>query len=57
MKAKISSIETNRRQFLTKYLPLGILFCMGCKNLFALTQEEKRPKKIKMNISFSKIQI
>ncbi|MBC8552682.1 MAG: L-2-amino-thiazoline-4-carboxylic acid hydrolase [Bacteriovoracaceae bacterium] len=42
METKIFSCETNRRQFLTKYLLAGTLSCMGCKNLFAQTKEEKK---------------
>ena len=36
MRGKAFPCIASRRQFLTKTLPLGTLFCLGCKNLLAV---------------------
>lgn len=36
MRGKVLPCVSSRRQFLTKALPLGTLFCLGCKNLLAV---------------------
>ena len=36
MRGKVFPCVSGRRQFLTKTLPLGTLFCLGCENLLAL---------------------
>ncbi len=36
MRGKAFPCVSGRRQFLTKELPLGTLFCLGCKNLLAV---------------------
>lgn len=36
MRGKVFPCVSGRRQFLTKTLPLGTLFCLGCRNLLAV---------------------
>jgi hypothetical protein len=36
MGGRVFPYVSGRRQFLTKALPLGTLFCLGCKNLMAV---------------------
>jgi len=35
---KASNFAASRRQFLKNVLPVGTMFCLGCSNLFALSQ-------------------
>ncbi|NVM00919.1 MAG: hypothetical protein HWN67_01165, partial [Candidatus Helarchaeota archaeon] len=43
MNTKTSSLGQSRRQFFSKFLPTGTLFCLGCSKLLACAQPEEKP--------------
>ncbi len=42
MNTKTSSLGQSRRQFFTKFLPAGAIFCFGCSKLLACDQSEEK---------------